>query len=50
MNYTNDYCPTPINGDAKLNLLSRLSNLSKDSRFKISDEFFYINVNNNNNN
>ena len=50
VNYTNDYCPTPLNGDAELNLLSSLNNLSKDSGFKISDEFFYINVNNNNNN
>lgn len=47
VNYTNDYCPTPLKGDAKLTLLSNLNNLSKDSGFKISDKFFYINVNNN---
>lgn len=48
--YKNDYCPTPLKGDAKINLLSNLNKLSQNSGFKISDEFFYINVNNNNNN
>ena len=48
VDYTNDYCPTVLKGDAKLNLLSSLNKLSVDSGFKISDEFFYINVNNNN--
>ncbi|MGH4123122.1 MAG: CapA family protein [Clostridium sp.] len=48
VDYKNDYCPTPLKGDAKLNLLSYLNKLSQNSGFKISDEFFYINVNNNN--
>lgn len=47
--YKNDYCPTPLKGGAKINLLSNLNKLSQNSGFKISDEFFYINVNNNNN-
>ncbi|MGH4052422.1 MAG: CapA family protein [Clostridium sp.] len=46
VSYKNDYCPTPLAGDAKANLLNNLNNLSKDSGFKISDKFFYINVNN----
>ena len=50
VDYTNDYCPTPLKGDAKINLLTNLNKLSQNSGFKISDEFFYINVNNNNNN
>ena len=43
--YKNDYCPTPMQGEAKTNLLSRLNKLSPNSGFKISDEFFYINTN-----
>lgn len=50
VNYTNDYCPTPLKGEAKQTLLSNLNTLSQKSGFKISDKFFYINVNNNNNN
>ena len=46
VNYKNDYCPTPLKGDAKVNLLDNLNKLSQNSGFKISDEFFYINVNN----
>ncbi|MGK0465903.1 CapA family protein [Clostridium sp.] len=46
--YKNDYCPTPLKGDAKLNLLNNLNKLSENSGFKINDEFFYIDVNNNN--
>lgn len=49
VDYKNDYCPTPLKGDAKLNLLSYLNKLSQDSGFKISDEFHYIDVNNKNN-
>ncbi len=45
--YKNDYCPTPLTGVAKANLLTNLNKLSQNSGFKISDEFFYINVNNN---
>ena len=46
--YKNDYRPTPLKGEAKVNLLSSLNKLSQNSGFKISDEFFYIKVNNNN--
>ncbi|MGV8983577.1 CapA family protein [Clostridium sp.] len=46
VDYKNDYRPTPLNGDAKLNMLSSLNTLSQSSGFKISDKFFYINVNN----
>lgn len=46
--YKNDYCPTPLKGEAKLNLLNNLNKLSENSGFKISDEFYYIDVNNNN--
>ena len=45
VNYTNDYCPTPLKGEAKQTLLSNLNTLSQKSGFKISDKFFYINVN-----
>jgi len=47
VNYTNDYRPTPLMGNAKLNLLSKLNKLSDNSGFKISDKFFYINTANN---
>ena len=50
VDYRNDYCPTPLNVEAKTNLLTSLNKLSENSGFKISDEFFYIDVNNNNNN
>ncbi|MBU3180332.1 CapA family protein [Clostridium psychrophilum] len=45
VNYTNDYCPTPFIGNAKINLLSKLNKLSGSSGFKLSDKFFYINTN-----
>jgi len=48
VNYTNDYCPTPLYGDAKVNLLDNLNKLSTNSGFKISDKFYYININNSN--
>lgn len=48
VNYTNDYCPTPLMGNAKISLLSKLNRLSDDSSFKISDKFFYINTNKSN--
>ncbi|MCB2289488.1 CapA family protein [Clostridium sp. CS001] len=47
VDYRNDYCPTPLKGDAKINLLTKLNNLSEHAGFKISDDFFYININNN---
>ena len=37
-----------LSGEAKVNLLTNLNKLSQNSGFKISDEFFYINVNNKN--
>ena len=46
VDYTNDYCPTPLTGDSKINLLSNLNKLSANSGFKISDKFYYINTNN----
>ncbi|MGH4118433.1 CapA family protein [Clostridium sp.] len=48
VDYKNDYCPTPLQGPAKLSLLTYLNKLSENSEFKISDEFYYINVNTNN--
>ncbi len=48
VDYKNDYCPTPLKGSAKLNLLTYLNKLSENSGFKISDEFYYIDVNTNN--
>ena len=47
VSYTNDYCPTPLKGNSKMNLLSKLNEISSDSGFKISDKFFYINVDKN---
>ncbi|MBU3190656.1 CapA family protein [Clostridium bowmanii] len=46
VDYKNDYRPTPLKGDAKITTLSSLNTLSQNSGFKISDKFFYINVNN----
>lgn len=40
--YTNDYCPTPKTGSSKDSFLSRLSKLSPDAGFNISDQFYYI--------
>lgn len=48
VDYKNDYCPTPLKGSSKLNLLTYLNKLSENSGFKISDEFYYIDVNTNN--
>ena len=47
VDYRNDYCPTPLKGDAKLSLLTKLNKLSANAGFKISDDFFYININSN---
>ncbi|MBX4264930.1 CapA family protein [Clostridium estertheticum] len=44
VNYTNDYCPTPLTSNAKVNLLSNLNRLSDNAGFEISDKFFYINT------
>jgi poly-gamma-glutamate capsule biosynthesis protein CapA/YwtB (metallophosphatase superfamily) len=47
VDYRNDYCPTVLKGDAKINLLTKLNKISEPAGFKISDDFFYININNN---
>jgi len=47
VDYKNDYCPTPLKGDAKINLLTKLNKISEHAGFEISDDFFYIDVNNN---
>jgi hypothetical protein len=47
VDYRNDYCPTVLKGDAKITLLTKLNKISEHAGFKISDDFFYINVNNN---
>lgn len=44
--YTNDYCPTVLKGNAKINLLNKLNEISENTDFEISDKFFYININN----
>ncbi|MBU3155716.1 CapA family protein [Clostridium estertheticum] len=44
VNYTNDYCPTPLASNDKVNLLSNLNRLSDNAGFEISDKFFYINT------
>lgn len=41
----NDYCPTPLNGDKKGKLLSKLNKLSFNLSFTINDEFYYTNNN-----
>lgn len=45
--YTNDYCPTPLKDCDKSNLLNKLNKLSLGAGFKISDEFHYINISDN---
>jgi hypothetical protein len=49
VDYKNDYSPTPLKGSAKVDFLTNINKLSQNSGFKISDEFFYIDVNTNNN-
>lgn len=39
VNYINDYCPTPMEGQNKSALLTKLNNLSPHRNFKLSDEF-----------
>ncbi|MCM8711171.1 CapA family protein [Clostridium sp. SYSU_GA19001] len=43
----NDYCPTPLEGTKKTAFLTRLNKLSTNLDFKLEDDFFYIDVNNN---
>lgn len=46
VSYKNDYCPTPMTNNKKVELLNRLNNYSSNLNFKISDNFYYIDVNN----
>lgn len=39
VSYTNDYCPTPLSGTAKEDVLKRLNDLSFNLDFKLSDNF-----------
>ncbi|MEW9094081.1 MAG: CapA family protein [Clostridiaceae bacterium] len=45
VDYINDYCPTPMEGDNKARLLKKLNNLSKNAGFTVSDEFYEISYN-----
>lgn len=42
VDYKNDYAPTPMTGDNKVQLLNKLNSLSPSLNGKISDEFFSI--------
>lgn len=46
VNYKNDYCPTPVDGSKKMDILSRLNKYSTNLNFKLDDNFYYIGVNN----
>lgn len=46
VNYKNDYCPTPLTGIKKEALFNRLNTYSFNLNFKLSDNFYYIDVNN----
>lgn len=46
VSYSNDYCPTPLEGDEKTALLSKLNKLSFNLGFTLSDNYSYINVSN----
>ena len=39
VNYKNDYCPTPLKGDAKTKLLEKLNKISFNLGFKVDEEF-----------
>ena len=39
VNYKNDYCPTPLKGEAKDKLLEKLNKLSSNLGFKVDEEF-----------
>ncbi|MCY6959328.1 CapA family protein [Clostridium brassicae] len=43
VDYTNDYCPTPLRGDKKNSLLRKLNKISYNLDFKIDGEFQNIN-------
>lgn len=40
----NDYCPTPLEGDRKNNVIDKINNLSPNLGFKITDNFTNIKV------
>lgn len=44
VDYINDYCPTPLQGDEKTRVLEKIKNLSPKAYFKISDEFYKVDV------
>lgn len=46
MDNLNDYCPTPLNGDRKSKLLSDINQISPNAGFEVSDNFFYVNIDN----
>ncbi|WP_164509111.1 CapA family protein [Clostridium rectalis] len=46
VDYINDYCPTPLKGDNKARVLKKINKLSPNCNFKISDEFYNIDVKN----
>ena len=46
VNYINDYCPTPLQGEEKERVLKKLNGLSSKAGFKITDEFYNIDVKN----
>jgi len=39
VNYKNDYCPTPLEGDSKKRVLKKINNLSSTLGFQVSDSF-----------
>lgn len=39
VNYRNDYCPTPLEGDSKERVLKKINNLSSSLGFQVSDSF-----------
>ncbi|KZL92123.1 CapA family protein [Clostridium magnum] len=39
VNYKNDYCPTPLEGDSKERVLKKINNLSSPLGFQVSDSF-----------
>jgi len=39
VNNKNDYCPTPLNGDAKARLLEKLNKLCSNLEFKVDEDF-----------
>lgn len=46
VSYKNDYSPTPMTNSKKTEFLNRLNNYSFNLNFKLSDNFYYIDVNN----